>query len=371
MKKIKNFLLFLIVYIIISAVTYGGGLSAYKQKHQPTFSVVMTTYNRAAQLPRVIASVLNQTYQDFEFVILDDGSTDSTQEILSFWQARDSRIRLIKNDRNRGIPYSRNRLIKEAGGKFVTIIDSDDIMYQNLLQDVSNYITENSDIDIIYGNHLISWDEEGCVHSVQNKWPIHILEDNIMQNSGVTYRRSFVKRHHILYNETFSVTEDYDFWLQMIMKGAKVGYIEKDFVCYEWLPKQNEDYVDNMASFRFGALKKLYRFLGLDSTHILPMCETARKFQEKNLPFLSKGEWDREFYLNCPILPQETEIKLRHKNWNGRAAVNEAKTRVRRLGITDESGSIVSYSPDKITVKWDKWGKETFIRQEDGVFEVQ
>lgn len=371
MKRTKKFLLFLFVYLVVSAVTYAGGGIIAGKRRQPTFSVVMTTYNRAPQLPRVIASVLNQTYQDFEFVILDDGSTDSTQEVLSFWKARDSRIKLLKNEGNKGIPYSRNRLIKAARGKFATIIDSDDIMYQNLLQDVVNYIAENPDADIIYGNHIISWDEKGCVYPLRNKWPILIFDDNIMQNSGVTYRRAFVEKNHISYDEVFSVTEDYDFWLQMVMKGAKVGYIEKDFVCYEWLPKQNKDYGKNMASFRFGALKKLYRFLGLQSTHILPLCETARKFREKNLPFLSKQEWDREFYLNCPILPQETEIKFQHKNWNGRVAVNETKTRVRRLGIIDENGSIVSYSPDKITVKWDKWGEETFIRREDGVFEVQ
>ncbi len=327
----------------------------------PAFSVVLTTYNRAEHLPNVIASVLNQTFDDFEFLILDDGSTDNTSELLQSYYRRDSRIKLLKNKENKGIPYSRNKLLKAARGKFITIVDSDDIMYLNLLEKVSDYLTQHPDKDIIYGNHLISWDEKGCVHPMRNKWPILIFENNIIQNSGVTFRRDFVEKHKISYDLGFSVAEDYDFWLQMIMKGARVGYIDQDLICYERLEKTGKYYYD-IAHFRFESLKRLYRFLKMPDTKLLPLCETARKFHEMRLPFLSEWEWNKEFYLYCAILPKETEVKLKHKKWSGTLAINENKTRGRRLGHFNEWGDIIEFTDDKLVVRWEIWGKETFIR---------
>ena len=352
-------------------LTRGGGIIAGKLKRrQPTFSVVMTTYNRADKLPRVIASVLNQTYQDFEFVILDDGSTDSTQEILSFWKARDSRIRLIKNEKNKGIPYSRNKLIQEAHGKFITTIDSDDMMYQNLLQEVADYLSQNPDADIIYGDHYLQYANKNTSSPVDQNLPIFLVNENVIQNSGVTYRREFVEKNHISYDETFSVAEDYDFWLQMIIKGAKVGYIPKILVYYERRNRTDFERIQ-MQYFRVETVKKLYRYLGLPDKESLPFCDVAVKLHEKNLPFISENEWKMQIPLFCVDPKEETPLEVQHRMWAGTIAINKDKTRIRRMGILDESGAILSYSPDKITVKWDKWGEETFIRQEDGVFEVQ
>ena len=371
MKRTKKFLLFLCVYFVVSAVTYAGGVIAFKPKHsQPAFSVVMTTYNRADQLPRVIESVLNQTYKDFEFVILDDGSTDSTQEILSFWKARDSRIRLIKNEKNKGIPYSRNKLIQEAHGKFITTIDSDDMMYQNLLQEVADYLVQNPDADIIYGDHYLQYTNKNTGSPVDQNLPIFLVNENVIQNSGVTYRRAFVEKNHISYDETFSVAEDYDFWLQMIIKGAKVGYIPKILVYYERRNRTDFERIQ-MQYFRVETVKKLYRYLGLPDKESLPFCDVAVKLHEKKLPFISENEWKMQMSLFCVDPKEETPLEVQHRLWEGTVVINKDKTRIRRMGVVDEGGSIIAYSPDKITVKWDNWSKETFVRRKDGVFEVQ
>ena len=327
----------------------------------------MTTYNRADKLSRVIVSVLNQTYKDFEFIILDDGSTDSTREVLSFWKARDSRIKLLKNNGNKGIPYSRNKLIKTARGKFITTIDSDDMMYRNLLQDVSDYIAENPDVDIIYGNHYLQYENTDMGFPVDQNLPMLIVNENVIQNSGVTYRREFVEKNHISYDETFSVAEDYDFWLQMIIKGAKVGYIPKTLVYYERRIRTDFESIQ-MQYFRVATVKKLYRYLGLPDKETLPFCDVAIKLHEKKLPFISENEWKMQMHHLCVDPKEETPLEVQHRFWTGTVAINKDKTRIRRVGVVDESGSVIAYSPDKITVKWDKWSEETFVRKEDNIW---
>jgi len=92
----------------------------------PTVSVIIPTYNRANLISRAIRSVLNQTYSDFELIIIDDGSTDNTEDIIRQFQEKDKRIKYIKHDKNKGGSAARNRGIKIAKGKYIAFQDSDD-----------------------------------------------------------------------------------------------------------------------------------------------------------------------------------------------------------------------------------------------------
>ena len=92
----------------------------------PTVSVIIPTYNRAHLIGRAIQSVLNQTYRDFEIIIVDDGSTDNTEEVIKEFQKRDERIRYIKHERNKGYPKALNTGIKAAKGEYIAFQDDDD-----------------------------------------------------------------------------------------------------------------------------------------------------------------------------------------------------------------------------------------------------
>ena len=91
----------------------------------PLVSVIMTTYNRAAMLPRAIESILNQTMSDLEFIVVDDGSTDDTMSVLAKYQRQDSRIVLLQQS-NSGLSAARNLGIQRACGKYITLLDDDD-----------------------------------------------------------------------------------------------------------------------------------------------------------------------------------------------------------------------------------------------------
>ena len=99
----------------------------------PTISVQMTVYNTARYLPEAVESILNQTLSDFELIIIDDGSTDGSGELLERYAAQDRRIRLVRRE-NRGIGASRNEALSLATGEFLAVMDSDDVALPGTLR---------------------------------------------------------------------------------------------------------------------------------------------------------------------------------------------------------------------------------------------
>ena len=96
-------------------------------------SVLMSVHNDESNVGNAIESILNQTFEDFEFLILDDCSTDDTFPICNNFQKTDKRIKLFKNQKNIGLTKSLNKLIKESSGEFIARQDSDDKSYSNRL----------------------------------------------------------------------------------------------------------------------------------------------------------------------------------------------------------------------------------------------
>ena len=99
----------------------------------PLVSVIMSTYNRASLdhnlLSKAIESILNQTYKEFEFIIINDGSIDETKNILAEFQKKDSRIKILTNEKNEGLPNSLNKGLAIAQGKYIARMDDDDYSF--------------------------------------------------------------------------------------------------------------------------------------------------------------------------------------------------------------------------------------------------
>lgn len=124
----------------------------------PQISIVMPVYNRENLVEFAIESILNQTFIDFEFIIVNDGSTDKTLEkILSF---EDNRIKIINNQKNSGIVFSRNIGITSALGNYISMFDSDDIALPNKLEIQYNFLEKNPEFAMV--GSWVKWiDENG------------------------------------------------------------------------------------------------------------------------------------------------------------------------------------------------------------------
>ncbi len=112
----------------------------------PLLSVVMATYNRSDLVGRAIESILNQTYNDFELIIVDDGSTDGTPQILQKYAAKDKRIILLQQN-NQGLAAARNTAVYKAQGKYIAFMDDDDVSAPNRLDKQVTFLEKYPDYD--------------------------------------------------------------------------------------------------------------------------------------------------------------------------------------------------------------------------------
>jgi len=124
------------------------------EEYEPGFvSVIIPTYNRADLVGRAIQSVLNQTYQDFELIVVDDGSIDNTEEVVRNF--KDARIHYIRHKENRGAPFARNYGAKIANGEYISLLDSDDYYLPNKLTVQIEAFKNNPDVGLVCSNFFI------------------------------------------------------------------------------------------------------------------------------------------------------------------------------------------------------------------------
>lgn len=143
------------------------------------FSIICTTWNRASILPKTLTSILNQTYDDFELLIMDDGSTDDTWAVLEQFKSRDERIKLFRHEKPRERVISRKELMKEATGDWIYWVDSDDEIIYGALEIFKHNIERNPEYKIFnfgqiifsltgtsikLGNELPAWEGIGHDH---------------------------------------------------------------------------------------------------------------------------------------------------------------------------------------------------------------
>src|SRR5690625_3525723 len=161
----------------------------------PTVTVVIPTYNRAHVVHRAIDSVLGQTFADFELIVVDDGSTDGTEAVLSTYT--DPRIRYLVQLVNRGVSAARNRGIKEARGEFVAFLDSDDEWFpEKLERQVNRFKRAPDNVGLVYcGVETVGRPSGPWIYEPAHRGDIYnkLLERNVIHTgSGAMIRRSVV-----------------------------------------------------------------------------------------------------------------------------------------------------------------------------------
>jgi glycosyltransferase involved in cell wall biosynthesis len=184
-------------------------------------SVIMTVYNGGKFLREAVDSILNQTYQEFELIIIDDGSTDSTLQIINSYH--DPRISLIENGQNRGQSYSRNLGIKESKGDYIAIMDADDIALPKRLEIQYEYLKSNTEISLC-GSWIEVIGEEGDFKKIR-KVPTENFEikaDLIFNCPIIHPTVMFVKKdfaeNGFFYDEEFKYAQDMELWSRAMFK---------------------------------------------------------------------------------------------------------------------------------------------------------
>jgi len=211
----------------------------------PSVSVIIPNYNHARYLPQRIESILQQTFFDFECIILDDASTDNSKEIIEAYAAKDARISFYPSSVNSGSPFIQwNKGVRLAKNEFVWIAESDDSCSPILLESLLNCHLKNMDIGLAYCQSL-AMDEKGNIHGSWENFTDEISEDFFKENfvmEGMEFINRFLIYRNVIPNssavlfkkslfenagcsdETLATNSDWFTWLKMLV-NQKVAFI--------------------------------------------------------------------------------------------------------------------------------------------------
>ena len=206
----------------------------------PLVTVLMSVYNEEDFLAEAVESILGQTFKDFEFLIVNDGSKDKSSEIAGKFAQTDRRIRLIEQE-NKGLVASLNRGLEEARGTLIARIDADDIAYPDRLEKQVAHMSKNPEV-IASGSAITLIDAQGQIIR-QIEYPVttdevrkQMIEGSKLAHPAVMMRRAVVLEVGA-YREACRHAEDYDLWLRLLEIG-EIDNLDEPLLYYRQHDKQ-------------------------------------------------------------------------------------------------------------------------------------
>lgn len=193
------------------------------------FSIILPTFNRAHMLHLAIESVLTQTYKDWELIIVDDGSTDNTKDVIDKFIAKDNRIRYLYQ-KNKERSAARNNGIKNAKGDWICFLDSDDIYHTTHLEEFKNLINQNYSKRGLYFSGLSygKYSEDFEDYDLTHKNNIEFIFLNTIGTPRACVHKSIFLKHQ--FNEKIRIGEDRELWSRILKKNPLYFHKKKTFI---------------------------------------------------------------------------------------------------------------------------------------------
>ena len=306
------------------------------EKSDPLVSILIPCYNHERYIADCINSIIKQTYDNIEVLICDDCSQDSSwQKLTEMGEMLKSRfpyVSLKRNSENLGVTKNLNRMLKEAQGKYIKELATDDFLEESAIEDFVQYCENDVSIDVAVCNGWIVPDEAhfplrskapnkvAYKSKVNFDFPHQELLEALYQNNFIfapgTFMRKQVFLEHGYYDETM-YGEDWDYWLRLAEDGqSKFGYLDKCLVAY----RQSDNSITSLANnsgfdnrhlrlYKFqGDVLEKYRDKVSDSVyasaklhHIIDANKRAKKYQLENLLKITQMEFKE--YRVWKVLP--------------------------------------------------------------------
>lgn len=193
----------------------------------PKVSVIMPSYNKGEYIGKAIESILNQTFREWELIIIDDCSLDNSIEVIRSYQ--DERIRFYENPSNLGIAGNRNKGLELAKGEYIALLDADDVSLPNRFEVEAAFLDTHPEIDVVFGGFQ-EIDEQGIIKETYFsplKNPKYIKANlmvlDVIPNGSCMYRKEFINRYGIRYRDGYLGMDDYLFWVECSLHGNISG----------------------------------------------------------------------------------------------------------------------------------------------------
>lgn len=223
-------------------------------------SIIMAAYNAEKTIEQAINSVLSQTYPDFELLVVNDCSTDKTAMLAEAIVKKDDRVRLISNEKNSGVSYTRKHGLEEASGEWVAILDSDDAWVPEKLEKQIN-LQKKTNADLLFTGSAFM-DADGKPIDWYLAAPAEVtyrqlLKQNVLSNSSALVRKELYAKYYAVGD---GMHEDFALWLNILKDGRKAYGVDEPLLIYR-IAKSSK------SGNKFKAAKmnwNTYRYIGLN-----------------------------------------------------------------------------------------------------------
>jgi len=236
----------------------------------PEISVIMSVYNGDSFLKESMDSMLDQTFKNFEFIIVDDCSTDNTAVILKEYSEKDQRIILIRNSQNAGLTVNLNRMLILARGKYIARIDADDISLPLRLEKQYDYMEKHPDTGVIGSDGRIFGKDRKTIFlerpHTHEEICASLAFENLLIHSSAFIRRSVLEENNIRYDVNLRIIQDYELWTRLC-RITKFTILDDELVRYRVsgsnisiLTEKKENYRENILKTIYGNYFRTNRF---------------------------------------------------------------------------------------------------------------
>lgn len=266
-------------------------------EHIPQVSVCMPMYNASKYLRECIDSVLAQTFKDFEFLIVDDGSDDDSVEIVKSYH--DDRIRLIENTHD--YIGSLNILLDKARGKYIARMDADDIMRYNRLSIQYKFLENEKNIDIVCGEIEYLGNEKRTIVAKEFEVTLDAISGgNIIPHPTVMMRTNSIREKSLRYNPEYIFAEDYNLWVDALIAGLRIIKLSQVLISYRICCTQiSQQKREEQKLCSAKVLQKIY-------SHLYPsVFEKDIEYLKNNI---NKPELANKLTIIIPFLNEQEEV---------------------------------------------------------------
>jgi len=226
----------------------------------PTVSVVMSVFNAQNYLADAIESILNQTYKDFEFIIINDGSTDKSLKIIEDYAKKDDRIIFISRE-NRGLIESLNEGIRISKGKYIARMDADDISLSQRFEKQIGFMENNPDVGIL-GSSVITFgkDLKERVWRLETRNDVlkaELLFSSCFAHPTVLIRKNLIEEYDLYYSHDFIHAEDFELWTRSA-EYCKFANLKEPLLKYRILSNSVSRKADIDEEQRYEVIKNIF-----------------------------------------------------------------------------------------------------------------
>lgn len=223
-------------------------------------SIIMAAYNAEQTIGQAVTSVLNQTYENFELLIIDDCSKDNTLCLAENFQHNDNRVKVIKNEKNSGVSYTRKHGLDEAKGEWIAILDSDDAWAPDKLEKQIRLQKETGG-DLLYTGSAFM-DSDGnridwYLHAPREIGYRQLLKQNLISNSSSLVRKELYSEYYV---SDDNMHEDFAVWLGILKSGRSAYGVDEPLLIYRLSKTSKSGNKLKAAKMNWNT----YRYMGLN-----------------------------------------------------------------------------------------------------------